>query len=249
MPHRRALLDGDVDVFLEGETRPAPPAAVGCDHGHGAGVLVAVGDRLAGEAAEDHGVNGTDAGAGEHRDHELGGHRHVDRHHLARLDAELPQAGRHLADLGVELAVGVFTALARRLADPRQRRLFPLAGSDVPVEAGGRGIQPPPHEPLRRGGMPVEDLRVRRRPGKGRRALPPKALRILLRRVVEPAVFLQRSDPRPGGKLRRRREHPIFGHDAGDGPGRPLYFAHPLLPRCAIACAETQARKIPESSR
>ena len=247
VPHRRALLDGDVDVLLEGELGSAPPAAVGRDHGHGAGVLVAVGDRFAREAAEDHGMNGADAGAGEHRDHELRRHRHVDRHHFARLDAELPQPCRHPANLGVELAVGVFAALAGRLTDPHERRLLPLARGDVPVEAGGRGVETPPHEPLRCRGMPIEDLRVGGRPGEGRGAFRPEALGIALRSVVEAAVVLERADPRPGGKLRRRRKHPLFGHDARDGPGRPLCFAHQCSPDSAEIMRGNSSQKNPES--
>ena len=97
--HCWRFLERLVDVLFEGQLRAPPPAAVGGDHGHGLGVFVAVGDRLAGEATEDHGVHGANPGAGEHGDHEFGRHRHVDRDDVAGLDPELLQAGRTPADL------------------------------------------------------------------------------------------------------------------------------------------------------
>jgi hypothetical protein len=51
------------------------------------------------EAAEDHRVDGADAGAGEHRDRRLGDHRQVDRDAVALLDPEPLEHVGELADL------------------------------------------------------------------------------------------------------------------------------------------------------
>ena len=82
------LAERVVGVALELDGVAAAPAAVGGDEHPGARVLDPVAQRVGGEAAEDDRVRGSDAGAGEHRDGELGDHRHVDRHAVAPLDAE-----------------------------------------------------------------------------------------------------------------------------------------------------------------
>ena len=58
---------------------------------------------VGGEAAEDDRVRGADARAGEHRDGQLGDHRHVDGDAVAGLDAERLERVGEAADLGVEL--------------------------------------------------------------------------------------------------------------------------------------------------
>ena len=60
-----------------------------------------------GEAAEHDRVDGADARAGEHREHRLGNHRHVDQHAIAAADAERLQHRRDAIHLGVQLAIGV----------------------------------------------------------------------------------------------------------------------------------------------
>jgi hypothetical protein len=50
-------------------------------------ILDALGQFGRGEAAEDHGMDGAEAGAGEHGDGGLGDHRHVDHHAVAAADA------------------------------------------------------------------------------------------------------------------------------------------------------------------
>ncbi len=84
---RGALGQGFVDVGLQRQLLTAPPAAVGRDDELGAGVVIAVGDGLARETTENHRVDGTDSRASQHRNHEFGHQRHVDRHHVATADA------------------------------------------------------------------------------------------------------------------------------------------------------------------
>ena len=67
--------------------------------------------------AEDDRVRGADAGARQHRDRQLGDHRHVDRDAIAGPDAELLQRVGRLADLALEVGVGDGPRVAG-LADP-----------------------------------------------------------------------------------------------------------------------------------
>ena len=90
---------------LSGTILPAPPAAVGGDDELGLGVVVAVGDGVGAEAAEDDRMRRADAGAGQHGDGQLGDHRHVDGDAVARLDAELLEDVGELADLAMQVLV------------------------------------------------------------------------------------------------------------------------------------------------
>ena len=65
-----------------------------------------VAHRVGGEAAEDDGVRRADAGAGEHRDDDLGDHPEVDRDAVALPDAAGAQPVGEAADPLVEVAVG-----------------------------------------------------------------------------------------------------------------------------------------------
>ena len=228
--HGRRFLQRLIDVFLEGQSRSTPPAAVGGDHGHGLGVFIPVGDRLAGEPAEDHGVHRADPGAGEHRDHEFGRHRHVDRDDLAGLDPEFLQTGGTLADLREQLAVGVGASFARGLAHPHQGCLLSPAGGDVRIEAGSRCIHVAIHEPLGRRRLPIENLRVGLHPGEQLGAGVPETLGVAGRLVVGPPVVLERTDPCAGGKLRRWRKHAAFLHDTGNPAGSLVWLGHKTAP-------------------
>ena len=116
------------------------------------------GERVGGEAAEDHRVRRADPGAGQHRDDGLGDHRHVDRDPVALLDAELGQRVGGLADLVLELGVGEVAGVVLGLADPVDRDLVAVAGLDVPVDAVVRRVERAADEPLgERRVVPVED--------------------------------------------------------------------------------------------
>ena len=67
----------------------------------------AVGNSRGAEAAEDHGMHGADAGAGEHRDGQLGDHGHIDRNAIARLDAKREEHVGELADALVQFGESV----------------------------------------------------------------------------------------------------------------------------------------------
>ena len=65
------------------------------------------------EAAEDHRVHGADPGAGQHRDHRLGDHRHVDDDPVALLHAQGAQHPTERRHLRQQLGVGEGTAWCR----------------------------------------------------------------------------------------------------------------------------------------
>src|SRR5207249_11050813 len=51
-------------------------------------------------------LGGAEPGAGEHRDRQLGDHRHIDRHAIAQLDTELLERVGSLLDVPQEIRVG-----------------------------------------------------------------------------------------------------------------------------------------------
>ena len=145
------------------------------------------------EAAEDDGVRGADARAGEHGDGHLGDHRHVDGDRVARLDAEALEHVGELADLGVQLLVG--ERRARRPARPPRSSaaLSPRRGQ-VPVEAVGRDVELAADEPARPRQVPVEHLVPGLGPGQLRLGgLGPEPLRIVDRPPV--LAFVRRRRP------------------------------------------------------
>ncbi len=103
--------------------------------------------RASGEAAEDHRVDRADAGAGEHGDHGLGDHRHVDGHYVAAVHVLPAQGVGELADLLVELAVGDFLVVGGIVAFPDDRHLVAAFG-EVTVEAVVRHVEGAVGEPL-----------------------------------------------------------------------------------------------------
>ena len=70
-------------------------------------VVDARGEARRGEAAEHHRVDRADARAGEHREHRLGDHRHVDQHAVALAHALRLEHRGEAVHLGVQLAVRV----------------------------------------------------------------------------------------------------------------------------------------------
>lgn len=168
-------LDGLVDGRLERGRLAAPVAAVGGDDDAGVGVLDAGGQRVRGEAAEDHRVRGADAGAGQHRDRGLGDHRHVDGDPVALLHAQLQQGVGGLGDLVLELGVGEGAAVAG-LALEVDGDAVAVAGLHVAVHAVVGDVQRAVLEPLgERRVRPVERLGRLLRPGQPAGLLGPEA--------------------------------------------------------------------------
>ena len=99
-------IDRLVEQRLVGHDARALDAAAGGQDDLRLGVVDAGGELLGGEAAEHHRVDGADARAGEHGEHRLRHHRHIDDDAVALLDAEVAQDGAEQLHLGQHAAVG-----------------------------------------------------------------------------------------------------------------------------------------------
>ena len=130
------LVGGD----LERDLATATDALVGGDEQLGAAVLDATLERCRGEPAEDDRVDGADARAREHRDRQLGNHRQVDRDAVPSADALLAQDVGELADLVVQVLVGVGTRAAV-VALPDESGLVATPRVEMPIEAVGADVE------------------------------------------------------------------------------------------------------------
>src|SRR6185437_3951178 len=100
-----------------------------------------------GEASEDHRMNRSKPGTGEHRHRRFGHHRHVDQDPVALDDAEsLERAGepRHLV---AQLAIAEAADLTGGGAVIDERRLVAAPALDVPVERIPAGVELAAAEP------------------------------------------------------------------------------------------------------
>ena len=131
---RRADGRGAVGILLERDDLAAAIAAVGGDQHLRLAVLDPPGEGLGAEAAEDHRVRRADPGTGQHRDDQLGDHRHVDRDDVALLHPQALEDVGELADLAEQVLIAEHAALAR-LALPDDRGLVLVRAR----RSGGRG--------------------------------------------------------------------------------------------------------------
>ena len=143
-------------LVLSAVTLPPRGRLVGGDHRARVAVVDAVGERVRGEAGEDDGVDGADAGAGQHGEGGLGDHRQVDDHAVALADAEALEHVGHAADFGVKLAVGdVPGRLGGVVGLPEDGGLVAALG-EVAVDAVDRGVEDAVLEPADRDVGPGE---------------------------------------------------------------------------------------------
>ncbi|EON25613.1 acetyl-CoA synthetase [Nocardioides sp. CF8] len=191
----------------------AAVAAVGGEDDLRPAVDHARGERVGGEAAEDHGVRGTEAGAGQHRDHDLGDHRHVDRDPVALLHAELGERVGGAADLVHQVGVGDVAGVVLGLADPVEGDLVAVAGVDVAVHAVDGRVEGATHEPLRERRVgPVEDLVPPLAPVEAFGGLAPEGLPV----GGGPVVGLL-LDVGVGSEVGRRLEAALLGAEVLEG--------------------------------
>ena len=100
------FLKSFVDVGFERDNAAAAVSAVGGNHGFGLTVFESVDNGVGREASKDDGVNGADAGAGQHRDDRFRGHGHVDHDPVLGLDSFGEENVGEVADFAVKLAIG-----------------------------------------------------------------------------------------------------------------------------------------------
>ena len=202
------LGDGTVDVGLERDGTAAAVAAVGGDDEAALGVLQAVGDRLAGEPAEDDRVGRADAGAGQHGHGRLGHVGQVDRHAVAPPHAQCLEAVGQPAHVGQQLAVGdlanLRAAAGDRLALPQDGGLVAAALVDLHVQAVLGHVQLAVDEPLGVGRVPLQHAVERLAPAERLGHVGPEGVGVVDRLAVLPAVVIHRLHAGRGGERRRR---------------------------------------------
>src|SRR3954447_17001583 len=101
-------------------------------------------------------MGGPETGAGEHRRHRLGDHRHVDGDPVTGLDAELGQRVGRLADELLQVGVRDRAGVALAVTHPVVRHLVAEAGVDMAVEAVDRRVELPADEPLGERRLPLQ---------------------------------------------------------------------------------------------
>ena len=142
-----ALVEGGVGVLLQRHVAAAAHTLVGGDDDAAIGVEDAVAQGVGGEAAKDDGVNGADAGAGEHGHRRLGDHGQVDANPVALLNALGLENIGQLADVGVQFAIGDLLVDVGIVGLPDDGDLIATA-VQVPVEAVVGDVELATLEPL-----------------------------------------------------------------------------------------------------
>ena len=212
---------GVVGDLLEGDDAAAAIAPVAGHHHLRLHVVDAVAQRLGAEAGEHHAVDGPDAGAGQERDRQLGGHRKVHRDPVALLDPEVPEGVREAVHVLVQVPVGEGAPVAG-LALPDERRLVAPGGADVAVDAVHAGVDLPAQEPLDGGRRPLAHRVPGAAPLELARELRPEPLVIAVGLVVDGGVV--------GVRLRlerlRRLEYPIFLQQRVESVRRLVSLGH-----------------------
>ncbi len=190
--HAADFVAGCIHVCLERNLSTSTDALVGGDDAGRFAVFDTSGNRIGREAAEDHGMNRADTGAGEDRDRRLRDHRHVDGDAVAFLDAARLQHVGEAADLGMQLLVGKLLVVLGIVTFPDDCGLVTALG-DMAVDAVVAGVERSILEPFDRdivrvvGG--VLDLAERLDPVDAPGLLGPEAVRVLDRTGIHFLVF------------------------------------------------------------
>ena len=181
----------------------AAPGLVLGDQHLAAHVLEPPAERVGREAAEDDGVRGPDARAGEHRDGRLRDHAHVDPDRGSLLHAERLERVRELRRLALEVCERDLAAVVDRLALPVVGDPVAVPGLDVAVDAVVGDVELPADEPLRVRQLPLADGLERLEPRHALAGL----VRPELERLAVVDVGLR---VRCRGELGRRRIPPLL---------------------------------------
>src|SRR6516164_2971506 len=144
---RPRLSDRGVEQRLVGDDPVDLDAARGRQNDPRLGVVDPGGEFVCGKPTENDRVDGTDAGAGEHRKCRLGHHRHVDQYPVAFDYTETGKDAGEASDLVAQLTVGELPDLAGDRAVPDQCRALAAAGCDMTVERVPAGVEPGAGEP------------------------------------------------------------------------------------------------------
>src|SRR5665811_1504063 len=126
---------GLVGRGLQGDALRPAQSAVGGDHDGGFTVEDAVPQRVRGEAAEHHAVDGSDARTGQHGHGQFGNHRQVDGDPVALLHTFLAEDVRESCHVFPQLPVSDGAANIGGVALPVEGDLVGDVGLHMPVEA------------------------------------------------------------------------------------------------------------------
>ena len=159
----RGVGDGFIHHRLERHHLATVVPNVGRDDRARLAVLDPAGQGRRTEPGIDYGMNGPDAGAGQHGHGLLRDLGQVDGDPVPLADAERLQGVGAAADFAVELGIRE-DPFAVVLADPDQRDFVLAPGLEVPVQAVVGNVARSAHEPLRPGIIPLEDLLPRGEP-------------------------------------------------------------------------------------
>ena len=168
----------------------------------------AVGDGRGAEAAENHGMDGADASAGEHGDGQLGNHGHIDRDAIAGLHAEGMQHVGKLADAFVQFGESVLDGRAV-FGFPHQRG-FVSVFFEVAVEAVVGDVEFAADEPFGVGRVPFQNFFGSFEPVEEFGLFTPELFGIGCCSGVQFAVFLERADARLLAEFFWRRDGLLF---------------------------------------
>ena len=140
--HIGAVLEqGLIHIALEWNRLAAAATGIGGDHHFGAAVGNTTGQRIRGKAGKHHGMDGANAGAGQHGENGFRDHRHIDHHPVALADTLSLERIGELADMQVQSLVGDLSAwLAGFIRFPVQGDRIAIAGQ-VTVDAIAAGVQ------------------------------------------------------------------------------------------------------------
>jgi hypothetical protein len=208
---------GFVDGCLELDFVAAAIARVLGEDGDAAGISNAVGDGVGGEPAEDDGVDGADARAGEQRDGQLGRHAHVDGDAIAFLDAERLERVSEALDFSVQLGVGEAANLAW-LAFPDQGGLLSARAEGMAINTVVAEIDFAADKPLGPGQIPLENLVPGLEPVQLLRYAGPELFGVLDGLLVERLIFGEALDVGLGTELRRRGKDAVLAQRGVDIP-------------------------------
>ena len=211
-----------IDDLLELDLGAAAVGDVLRNDGDAGGIVDAVDDGVRGEATEDDGVDGADAGAGEQRDGELGAHAHIDGDAVAFADAAIFEDVAEALDLLVKIGIGELADFSR-LAFPEQGDLVGAGTESVAVDTVVAKVELAAGEPASIAHFAFEHMRMRSEPVEFGGGRGPEDVRVFDALAVEGFVFGEALDVGLGGELGRRRKDAVFpqeGFHVAAGYGR-----------------------------
>ena len=111
-----------------------------------------------GITGENIGVNGADAGAGQHGHHQFGNHGQIQGHAVALFYLQGVQGRRHPAYVGVQHLIGIGPHFHFAFALPDERGLVAAVGDDMAIHAVIGGVQAAADVPAHAGSVEIRIL-------------------------------------------------------------------------------------------